>query len=67
MPFSHQRLREIRQERDISREQLAVSVGRSYPSIHHYESGGTVPSIAVAERLAEALGVPVSDLFEEAA
>lgn len=67
MPFSHQRLRELRQARSISREQLAVSVGRSYPSIHHYESGGTVPSIDVAEKLADALGVSVTDLFEDAA
>ena len=65
MPFSPARLRALREAANMPREQLAIAVGRSYPTIHQYETGGTVPTIDVAERMARALEVPVTDLFDQ--
>jgi len=62
--FSAVRLRHLREERGITREELAVTIGRSYPSVHQYENGGITPSTEVVERLAGALAVPIDALFE---
>lgn len=57
------RLREARKAAGLSQEQLGAMVGRSHRAIGLYESGEHAPSLAVALRLAQALGCRVEDLF----
>ena len=64
--FSGARLRQLRTELGLTKEQLAVTSGRSYSSITKYESGDVVPSGRILGTLAAALGVSVAALFETA-
>lgn len=64
--FSAVRLRQLRTERAMSREALAVAIGRSYPSVHNYERGSVVPPTETVEHIADALGCEIGDLFEAA-
>lgn len=64
--FSGAKLRDLRRNLGMSREALAFEVDRSYLSIRNYESGQTIPPEAVAERLADALRVPLVALCDEA-
>lgn len=66
MTFQASRLRLLRESRGMSREQLAVTVGRSFSAIRHYEDGTIQPSMAALERLAAALDVHPGDLFDDA-
>lgn len=56
-------LRRLRVDRELSQESLAVdaNVDRSY--ISGMENGTFNPSVDVLDRLAEALGVDVSEFF----
>ncbi|MGK3110387.1 helix-turn-helix domain-containing protein [Streptomyces sp. WAC05858] len=65
--FSGQRLREARTAAGLSKEALALRVGRSFYSIHEYEHGRVQPSIAVLVALSDALGRPLDDLLTEEA
>lgn len=62
--FAGNRLRSIREDRGITREQLATATGRGYESICSYELGRSVPSVGALARMAAALGVEVGELFE---
>ena len=64
--FSGVRLRLIREDRGLTKEQLAVNSGRSYSAITKYESGDVVPSGRILGTLAVALGVGVDELFAAA-
>jgi transcriptional regulator with XRE-family HTH domain len=58
-----QTLKEWRDERRMSREQLAALSGVSYPTIARLESKADAkPGIDVAINLAKALGVAVEDI-----
>jgi transcriptional regulator with XRE-family HTH domain len=61
--FGH-RLREIRTKKGISQEQLArdSSLNRTY--ISKIERGERNVSIETAYRLAQALSIPIKELFE---
>lgn len=61
--FDGSRLRQVRLARHLTPEQLAVSIGRSAPTIHAYEHGRIVPSTPALAALADALKIPVDDLF----
>jgi DNA-binding XRE family transcriptional regulator len=63
--FDPERLVELRKKAGLSREQLAILVGRGYQSIAFYERGEQVPPTAVVGRLAALLGVEPSALFTE--
>lgn len=65
MRFDPARLAQLRRNAGLSREQLAVAIGRSYPSIGFYERGHVVPPVRVLMRLAEVLDANVEDFFEE--
>ena len=67
MPFSADRVRKYRESRDMSREALAESIGRSYPSVVLYETGRVTPPLSVIEDIAQALNVTTADLLDEAA
>jgi transcriptional regulator with XRE-family HTH domain len=53
------KLREIRQEKGLSREELSERSGLGRGTVRDYEQGRRQPSLQLAFKLAEALGVPV--------
>ncbi|QIA26487.1 helix-turn-helix domain-containing protein [Thermaerobacter sp. PB12/4term] len=57
------RLREARRRLGLSQQELAVRAGVSRQAIGAIEAGRMTPSLAVAMRLARALGCRVEDLF----
>ena len=64
-PYLHAvglRLREVREERGLSREELAARLGSTRGHVRKLESGLHAPRPDMVARLADALGVPVSEL-----
>ena len=59
------KVRRVRRERGMTLERLAAAAGTSAAHLSRLESGQRQPSLDGALRLALALGVPFSDLFEE--
>ena len=59
------RLHALREERNLSREQLAESAGLTRQAIHLYESGERRPTWDAVQALAKALNVP-TDAFRDA-
>ena len=57
------RLRVARAERNLLQDELARAVGVSRNTVSSIETGRYTPSALLAFRLAEALGVAVTDLF----
>lgn len=62
--FAPGKLADLRRSRGLSREALAVAVGRSFHTVRAYEVGGTTPSGEVIGRLADVLGCAVDDLYD---
>jgi len=60
------KLREIRQERNLSQAELGTLLGTTKQVISRYELGLRVPKITVVRRYAERLRVPLSALLDEA-
>lgn len=58
-------LKRLRLEKGISQESLAFSAELDRTYIPSIEKGDRNVSIAVAEKLANALGVQISELFED--
>jgi transcriptional regulator with XRE-family HTH domain len=56
-------VRILRKIADFSQAALAAAIGVDQTEISKIENGRGNPSVILAERLAEALGVPLSDLF----
>src|SRR5437879_6473436 len=48
-------VREMREQRGWTQAQLAEAAGMSQPVVARFEAGGTVPTIPVLDRLANAL------------
>ena len=59
------RLREWRTKRDLSLRQLAKRAGVSFVTLYRIEAGRISPTVAMLEKLAEALDISVRDLFPE--
>ena len=59
------RIKEIREERNLTQEDLANRLGTYPQSIWRYESGARTPSVRRLEEIAEALGVSAGDLFPQ--
>ena len=57
------RIEAARMAQGITRQQLADAVGVHYQTIGYLERGEYSPSLALALRLAEALGLSVQELF----
>jgi transcriptional regulator with XRE-family HTH domain len=57
-------VRELRERRDWSQTQLAKASGMTQSAVARFEAGGTVPTLAVLERLAAALDVSLKVGFE---
>jgi transcriptional regulator with XRE-family HTH domain len=58
------RLRELREAKGLSRDQLAVNAGTSSQSIAKLEQGTRSPSLELAWRVAQALGCTLDDLVK---
>lgn len=48
-------VRELRQAKGMTQKELAQAAGMTQPAVARFEAGGTVPTIALLERLAGAL------------
>lgn len=62
-PQFYTRLPVLRTERGMSRRDLAEAVGVHYQTIGYLERGEYSPSLVLALRIAEALGVPLGAAF----
>ncbi|WDZ91185.1 helix-turn-helix domain-containing protein [Nocardiopsis sp. HUAS JQ3] len=62
--FSGERVRELRKAQKLTQQDLATRAGCSKPIIAQYELGYAKPSITNLIAVAEALGVPVGELFD---
>ncbi len=58
-----ERLRELREARGISMRSLATRSGLSANALSMIERGKASPSVSTLYKLAEALGVPITDFF----
>ena len=58
-------IKELRQAIGLTQDQLAKIVGRSRINICRYETGEHNPPLAVAAKLAAALGCTVDDLLDK--
>ncbi len=54
------RVRELRMQQGLSQTELANRAGMAQPAVARFESGGTVPTLPVLERLARALGAELT-------
>ena len=57
------RLKEVRQQRDLTQETLAAAVSVSRQTIIAIEKSKFVPSVKLALELAAALGVSLEEIF----
>lgn len=58
-------LRKLRKERKLSMDALAEKAGTSKQVLSRYENGERVPKISMVQKLADALGVSISELSGE--
>lgn len=58
-----QNLKRIREEKEMSQEELAITIGVEKKDIEHWESGKKEPRMGNVQKLSEALGVSISDLI----
>lgn len=59
------RLRELRQERNLSMRALARASGLSANALSMIERGRTSPSVSTLYKLADAMGIPITAFFRE--
>jgi transcriptional regulator with XRE-family HTH domain len=62
---SPRRLRSAREYAHLSREQVAVAVCRSFPTIVSYERGTILPPADMLAALAELYGCDVRDFYAD--
>lgn len=58
------KMRVIRMACGLSVEQLAAIVGVTKMSIYRYEQGLRIPDVAIAAKIAAALGCTIEDLID---
>lgn len=58
-------LRRLRQEKNLTQEQLANILGVSIQSISRWECGNTMPDIMLLPEIARLYGVTIDDLYRE--
>lgn len=55
-------LRQLREERGLSREQLAIDLGVKYGTLVNIELGRNLPRVDVGERIYRFFGVPLESI-----
>jgi transcriptional regulator with XRE-family HTH domain len=63
--YSGKRLRELREQRGFSREQIATGIRRSWNAAYQYERGELIPGRQAQEALSQLLDVPTDDFYIE--
>ena len=58
------RLKALRKKKKLSRQELAKEAGVSREYVRKLEAGLYDPTVGTLQRLAKALGVPVTELLE---
>lgn len=64
MIFCNDKVRKLRRLEGLSMHQLGDKVGVAHTAIHRWESGFSEPRPSNLKKLAKALKVKISDLFE---
>lgn len=59
-----ERLREAMDRAGLTQRDLAKKVGAGYPGINRVLQGKQNPTIEMADKLADAVGIPLSKLLE---
>jgi transcriptional regulator with XRE-family HTH domain len=57
-------IKEIAQTKGITLKELAALCGLSTPSLYNIANGKLAPKVSTLENIANALGVPITDLFK---
>ena len=57
-------IRRLRFERNMTQEELALRVGVSRQTVMSIERGATNPSVLLAYKIAMALQIPVTEVFQ---
>ena len=60
-----ERIKQARKAKGIKRKELAEKIGTTPQTICRYEADGRRPKVDAMLKIAEVLGVPVSDLLGE--
>ena len=55
---------DIRNSKGLTQRQLAEMVGIKYQALQRYENNTVMPSVGIAIKIADALGVETKELFE---
>ena len=58
-------LRRLRQEKNLTQEQLANMLGVSTQSISRWECGNTLPDVMLLPEIAQLYGVTIDDLYRK--
>lgn len=58
------RIKEAREQAGMTQIELARSVGVTVASISRYEHGIRTPTVLIAKRIAEKLGIPWPDVID---
>ena len=56
-------VKEIRKSKGMSQAELGKLVGVKQGAISHYERGTRTPDFLLAKKIAEALNVPISEIY----
>lgn len=56
-------LKEVRENKKMTQEELGDVLGLSQETISQYEAGTRTPNIHMAKKIAEFFGVKVEDIF----
>ncbi|NPV80695.1 MAG: helix-turn-helix transcriptional regulator [Firmicutes bacterium] len=59
------KIKALREQRRLSQQELAKAAGVAQASIHYIETGQKSPTVRTLDKLAAALGVPVSELLDD--
>ena len=56
-------LKQLRAKKGLSQTELGHKTGLKQTTISQYENGSRKPSLSIAKRLSDALGVTIDDIF----
>lgn len=59
----HNRLKVLRVERGVSRQELAEALGINYQTVGYIERGDYNPSLELVFRISELFGLPIEAIF----
>jgi DNA-binding XRE family transcriptional regulator len=62
-PKIHNRLKVLRVERGMSRQELAEALGINYQTVGYIERGDYNPSLELVFRISELFGLPIEAIF----